>query len=150
MSDERLIRKLEEQLRDAHANNAGLRERLAEVDQREATARSLEAEANVKIRQLEQAHARQKAAESAAAAEQRKCSEAERNVLRANARVEELEARVRHLQAEVSRLHALDDRIAAAQHSADLLRSRTTKPALRRAWPSPSEERSSQGVLPTR
>jgi hypothetical protein len=38
MADDRLIQRLEEQLRDAHANNAGLREQLQEKRKVEAQA----------------------------------------------------------------------------------------------------------------
>jgi hypothetical protein len=45
--DERMIQRLEEQLRDAHAANADLRERIEEADKAHAKARSVEAESNL-------------------------------------------------------------------------------------------------------
>jgi hypothetical protein len=57
MSDERLAQRLEEQLRDAHATNAELRDRLGDVEQRERATEAKMAEANFRLSQLERAHA---------------------------------------------------------------------------------------------
>jgi chromosome segregation ATPase len=88
--DDRLIQRLEEQLRDAHSTNSDLRERLGDVEGRERAADAKVAEANVRLQQLERAHARQKAAEEDAAAAQRTGAGAEREALRARGEMEEL------------------------------------------------------------
>src|SRR2546430_6171901 len=82
MTDERLTQSLEEQLRDVHATNADLRERLAEADARDSEARTLSVRGRDALAQLEKAYAKQKAAEDAAAAARRTQENAERDVLR--------------------------------------------------------------------
>jgi len=123
MNDDRMIQRLEEQLRDAHAANAELRERVEAADKKEASARALMAEANVRAQQLEKAHAKEKAAEDNAAAAQRKCDDAERELLRARGEIEELRERYDRAQAEADQLSELNARIETARHAGDLFRA---------------------------
>jgi chromosome segregation ATPase len=120
MNDDRIVQRLEEQLRDAHATNAELRERLADVDKREREANAIRAEGILYKRQLEQAHAKQKAAENIAATAARKRDQAERELLRAKSEIEELNARLGRLQVEADALNELNVRIEAAKHAGDL------------------------------
>src|SRR5262249_37845613 len=121
MTDERLVQRLEEQLRDAHATNAGLRERVEEADRAVASANRKAAIGEIHSRQLEGAHAKQRAAEDNAAAAQRKRDDAERALLRAHGEAEELRAQLNRQQAELDVLHALSDKIAAARSVHDLI-----------------------------
>jgi hypothetical protein len=45
--DERIVQRLEEQLRDAHVTNAELRDRLGDVKKREQTANAIRAEGEI-------------------------------------------------------------------------------------------------------
>jgi chromosome segregation ATPase len=121
MADDRLVQRLEEQLRDAHSTNADLRERLGDVEQREREADARLARASFYYQQLEKAHAVQKAAEDNAAAAQRKQVEAEREALSARGEIEELHARLNRLQAEANMLNELNARVEAARHVRDLI-----------------------------
>src|SRR5947199_5918013 len=96
-NDDRVYLSLQEQLRDAHATSADLRERLGDVERREKVIDAKLSEANVIGRQLESAHAKQKAAEDNAAAAQRKCEDAEREALRARGEPEELREQLERL-----------------------------------------------------
>jgi chromosome segregation ATPase len=118
--DDRLIQRLEESLRDSHATNAELRERLEGADKAQASARSHIAEANVRLQQLERAYAKQKAAEEHSATAQRKQADAERAARELRAEKEKLHARVERLQAEADVLTDLNARIETAKHAADL------------------------------
>ena len=120
MTDDRIVQRLEEQLRDAHATNADLRERLGDIEKREQAANRVKIEGRDALAQLEKASSKQKAAEENAAAAQRKQADAERDSLRAHAELEELRERFRIVKAEADKLHALDDRVAAAGHSGEL------------------------------
>jgi hypothetical protein len=120
MTDDRIVQRLEEQLRDAHAISAGLRKQLADVEHRERAADLRHSMGVIAERQLEQAHAKQKAAEDNAAAAQRKCDDAEREALRARGELEELRERFEIVKADAERLHVLEDRISKAQHAGDL------------------------------
>jgi hypothetical protein len=44
MTDDRIVQRLEEQLRDAHATNADLRDRLGDIDKREQAANRIKIE----------------------------------------------------------------------------------------------------------
>jgi hypothetical protein len=123
MTDDRIVQRLEEQLRDAHATNADLRERLGDVEQRERAATAKLNEATVLNRQLEKSHAVRKAAEDAAAAARRKQENAERDALRARGELEKLQERFEIVQAEAHELRQLNDRIARARHAGDLFAS---------------------------
>jgi chromosome segregation ATPase len=123
MTDDRIVQRLEEQLRDAHATNADLRERLGDIEKREGAANVIRVEGRDALAQLEQASAKQKAAEDNAAAAQRKQEDAERELLRARGELEELRNRFEIVKAEADKLHALDDRVAAAGHSGELFAS---------------------------
>jgi chromosome segregation ATPase len=118
--DERMVQRLEEQLRDAHATNADLRERLGDVEARERAAHAKLAGATVISQQLERAHSKQKSAEDNAAAAQRTQTDAERELLRARGEIEELEARLSRAQSEADKLAGLNARIETANHTGDL------------------------------
>jgi hypothetical protein len=120
MADERMIRRLEEQLRHSHATNAELRERVADSEKSPKAADARAAEANVEFQQVEKLSLSLKQAENLAKASQRKREEAEQEALKLRGENVGLRTRLGNLQAEVDRLHALDDRISAARHSADL------------------------------
>lgn len=118
--DDRLVQRLEEQLRDAHSTNADLRERLGNVEQRERAADAKLSEANVRGQQPEKARAEQKAAEDNAAASQSRCAEAEREVLRACGELEEPREQLDRVQAEADALNELNTRIETTKHAGDL------------------------------
>jgi hypothetical protein len=92
MADDRMMQRLEEQLRDSHATNAELRERLADADRRAGKDQARVAEANAAIDQLERANAKRKAAETSRrrrpvgartqSARQRSCAEKTTNFAR--------------------------------------------------------------------
>ncbi len=117
---ERMIQRLEEQLTEAHSTNAGLRERLGEVELRERAADAKMNEANVHMQQLEKISAKQKAAEDNAAAAQRKCDDAESEALRTRGELEELRERFDLVKQEADTLNELNTRIEAAKHAGDL------------------------------
>jgi flagellar biosynthesis chaperone FliJ len=120
MADDRLVQRLEEQLRDAHATNADLREQLVEIKKRGAAANTLGLRGQEALEQLEKAHAKQKKAEVNAAAAQRKVSEAERELLRTRAELEELRERFDLVQLEAEELRELSARIESAKSAGDL------------------------------
>jgi hypothetical protein len=120
MSDDRLVQRLEEQLRDAHATNADLRDRLGDIGKREEAANVIRVEGRDALAQLEKAHAKQKAAEDNAAAAQRKCDDAEREALRVRGELEELRERLERVQLEADALSDLNARIETAKHVGDL------------------------------
>ena len=120
MADDRMLQRLEIQLRDAHAANAELRDRVAETERVEKAANARVAEANARLQQLEKAHAKQKAAEDNAAAAQRKQAHAERELVRARGENNELKARLECAQAEADVLNELNVRIETAKHAGDL------------------------------
>ena len=120
MTDDRIVQRLEEQLRDSHATNADLRERLGDIEKREEAANVIRVEGRDALAQLEKASAKQKAAEDNAAAAQRKCDDAEREALRANGEFEELRNRFEIVKAEADKHRALNDRIESAKHADDL------------------------------
>jgi hypothetical protein len=121
MADDRVIRRLVEQLRHSHATNAELRERVADSEKSPKAADARAAEANVEFQQVEKLSLSLKQAENLAKASQRKREEAEQEALKLRGENVGLRTRLGNLQAEVDRLHALDDRISAARRSADLL-----------------------------
>jgi hypothetical protein len=120
MADDRLVQRLEEQLRDSHATNAELRERLASWEKREYELRSIQVEGRDALAQLEKASAKQKAAEDNAAAAQRKQEDAEREALRANGELEELRNRFEIVKAEAEALNELNAHVEKARHVRDL------------------------------
>jgi chromosome segregation ATPase len=120
MNDDRMIQRLEEQLREAHATNADLRDRLEDIEARERAAGNKLSEAEIHMRQLEKSHAKQKAAEENGAEAQRKCDDAERRLLRARGEIEELHERLTRAQAEADQLSELNARIETARHAGDL------------------------------
>jgi chromosome segregation ATPase len=115
MADDRYIQILEEQLRDANATNADLRERVADIDRRKRHADARLAEANALVQQLEKAHARQKRAENVAATSRRKREDAERQVAKLSSKNEELRERLDGLQEEVDAFRELNDRVERAK-----------------------------------
>jgi hypothetical protein len=119
MSDQ-MLKHLEEQLRDAHAANAELRERVVAADDKSRTADSVFAEGIIYKRQLEKAHAKQKAAEDNAAAAQRKQVAAERDLRHANDEIEKLEGKLERAQTDADKLRGLNARIESASHAGDL------------------------------
>jgi hypothetical protein len=123
--DERLVQRLEEQLRDAHATNAGLREQLGDVEARERAAGNKLSEAEIHMRQLEKSHATQKAAEDNAAAAQRKQREAERDAREVCAVNEELHRRLKEAYDHAAELEELNEPVKRAQGVADLIGVRT-------------------------
>jgi hypothetical protein len=120
MADDRLVQRLEEQLRDSHATNADLRERLGEIKKREEAANVIRVEGRDALAQLEKASAKQKAAEDNAAAAQRKCDDAEREALRTRGALEELRERFDVVKREADELLALNAHIETAKHVRDL------------------------------
>src|ERR687884_484226 len=98
MGDDRYIANLERQLKDARAGEGAIHSRM-----------------------LEQAHARQKAAENVAATSQRKREEAERKLRAIEADLEETRARLERAEAEAGKLAELNARIEKAKHVDDLL-----------------------------
>ena len=120
MADDRLVQRLEEQLRDAHSTNADLRERLGDIEARERAAEAKLHLTNIHMRQLENAHAKQKAAQDNAAAAQRKQAEAEREALSARGEIEELRERFDRVQREADALNELNARVERANHIGDL------------------------------
>jgi hypothetical protein len=121
MSDDRMIGRLEEQLRDAHAANAELRAAKDAAERREKQANALVNEWKCRLQQLETAYAKQKAAEDNAAAAQRKQAEAEREALKFRGENDELRVRAARLQVESDALNDLNARIEAATHVRDLI-----------------------------
>jgi chromosome segregation ATPase len=120
MADDRLVQRLEEQLRDSHATNADLRERLGDIKKREEAANVIRVEGRDALAQLERASAKQKAAEEHAAAAQRRCDDAEREALRACGEFEELRERLERVQLEADALSDLNARVEKARHVGDL------------------------------
>jgi uncharacterized protein (DUF3084 family) len=121
--NDRMIAHLEGQLVNAHAENADLRKRVVEVEEKLGTRSAIEAEAERRRSAMEKAHTKQKAAEENAAAAQRKCEGPEREALRARSDLEELRDRFEIVKTEADRLHALEDPIAQAKHVSDLFSS---------------------------
>ncbi len=120
MTDDRIVQRLEEQLRDAHATNADLRERLGDIKKREEAANVIRVEGRDALAQLEKVSAKQKAAEDNAAAAQHKCDDAEREALRARGDLEELRERMERVQVEADALSDLKARVEKARHVGDL------------------------------
>jgi hypothetical protein len=120
LNDNRMFQRLEEQLRDAHAANAELRERVAEADKIELAARAKASEAAGALLQLEKAHARQKAAEGRAAEAERKAAAAEQQVVHFQGKLEEAHALLEAVRADARILTDLNERIANAQHAGHL------------------------------
>jgi PAB1-binding protein PBP1 len=121
MADDRIIARLEEQLRDAHAANAELRERLAAADRRVSEASAVKAASNEAIAQFEKACARQKAAEDRAAVSQRKRADAERAARKLEVANEELRVQLAKVFSDVARLEELNEKVKQAQHVGDLI-----------------------------
>jgi hypothetical protein len=124
MTDDRIVQRLEEQLRDAHSTNADLRERLGDIEARERAANDKLGLAEIHMRQLESVHAKQKSAEDNAGAAQRKCDDAEREALRARGELEELRNRFEIVKAEADALSDLNVRVEKAKHVEDLFSPR--------------------------
>jgi hypothetical protein len=120
LNDDRMVQRLEEQLRDAHATNAGLRERVAEADKIELAARAKASEAAGALLQLEKAHARQKAAEDRAAAAERKAAAAEQQAAHLQGKLEEANELLDAVRTDARILTDLNERIANAQHAGHL------------------------------
>jgi hypothetical protein len=110
--DDRMIQRLEEQLRDSHATNADLRERLAESEDRARVAGITATRGREALEQLEKAHAKQ-----------RKQYDAEREALKLRGRNEELEAQPSRAQAEADQFAGLNARIEMSKHARDLFAS---------------------------
>ncbi len=60
MTDDRIVQRLEEQLRDAHATNADLRERLGDIKKLEEAANVIRVEGRDALAQLEKVSANRK------------------------------------------------------------------------------------------
>jgi chromosome segregation ATPase len=118
--DDRVIQRLEEQLRDSHATNADLRERLGDVEKRERAANTTQLRGQEALAQAESLYAKLKKAEDHAAAAQRKSAEADRELLRTRAELEELQVRFEKVQEEAVGLNELNARIKTAKHAGDL------------------------------
>ena len=125
MADDRLVQRLEEGLRDAHATNAELREQLGDIEARERAATAKLNEATILNRQLEKSHAKQKAAGENAAAAQRKQREAERDARELCAANEELHRQLKKAYDHAAELEDLNERVKRAQGVADLIGVRT-------------------------
>jgi DNA replication protein DnaC len=116
MADDRLIQRLEEQLRDAHAANAELRERLAEADRQAKRDNYRAVEGKAALDQLERANAKRKAVENVAKTATRKREEAKREAAKLRGQNEELREHLERAQAEADRLNELNARIETAKH----------------------------------
>jgi hypothetical protein len=104
--DPRLREHLETQLRDANATNHDLRTRIGEAERNEQTANARAATGVMAERALEQAHAKQKAAEDEAAVARRKLeAAAELELVRARGEVAELRERLSNAEREADRPH---------------------------------------------
>jgi hypothetical protein len=120
MTDERIVQRLQEQLVSTHAENAALRKRVVEVEEIEGKQKQHKTMVEAHLHEIENAYAKQKAAEDAAAAARRKQEAAEHEALRARGELEELRERFEFVKADADRLHVLEDRIAKAKHAGDL------------------------------
>lgn len=121
--DDRLIHRLEEQLRDAHATNGELRERLLAQEKDEQKARSIRSEFETVQGALAKAHAERKAAENAAAAALRKQKEAEREASHLREDNEQLQEKLTLAREQLDQLNELNMKIEAAKEVADLFTS---------------------------
>jgi chromosome segregation ATPase len=123
MADERLIQRLEEQLRDAHATTADLREQLSSAEkfyaEYHATRRALEAQRQ----SFDDVGAAKDAAVRNAAAAQRKAKDAQMARLRAEEKTERLEDELGRASVELDRLRRLEDAIEKATGIEDLFGS---------------------------
>src|SRR5215218_1761945 len=120
-TDERMMQRLEEQLRDSHSANADLRERLDAADRRAKKDQARVAEANAAIDQLEQANAKRKAAESVAKAATRKREEARREAVKLRGENERLRQQLERAQSEADVLNELNAHIESARDVHDLI-----------------------------
>src|SRR5919204_436140 len=121
MTDDRLIDRINAELREGHATNGELREQLIvaqkqirqQGDVRDALSQLQEARAETE--------AQRKAAEGKAAAAIRKLREKEHELFAAQDKIEELEAELERVGSERDEFLALDERIAKAKGISDLL-----------------------------
>jgi len=115
------MQRLEEQLRDAHATNARLRENNAQLVNQAQENQVRVGRAGELEFQLEQASLKLKQAESLTSAAVRKQRKAEADLVDAEARIEELERRASSLQERADLLAELEIKIADAKSAKDLL-----------------------------
>jgi hypothetical protein len=118
--DDRIVQRLEEQLRDTHSTNADLRERLVESEKKALADRTLGLRGEEALAQVEKVYAKQKRAEVNAAAAQRKQADTQRELLRTRADLEELQVRFEKVRQEAVALNELNTRIETAKHAGDL------------------------------
>lgn len=121
--DHRMIQRLEDQLRDAHAANGDLRGRLLAQEKDGKKADAIRSEFDTVQGALAKAHSERKAAESNAVAAQRKQQEAERKLANAQEEIENLRADLERSQAEADKLLELNARIETAKDVGDLFGS---------------------------
>jgi len=121
MADERMIQRLEEQLRDAHATNAELREDRQRLEDLGKNSSALSVELSRTRKAFNEVVAAKDAAEKNAAAAQREAKEAESARLSAEEKVERLEGALGHVRAEAERLSELNARVEQAKSIHDLV-----------------------------
>jgi hypothetical protein len=120
MTEDRLIQRLEEQLRDAHATNAELRERMDYAKRSAAEAGAARVEALAKADFAEKLALRLKQSENLTKSAQRKRQEAESKLLRSQEEKDALRERLDLLQREADVLSEPNARIETAKHIHDL------------------------------
>jgi chromosome segregation ATPase len=121
MADDRLIRRLEEQLRDAHATNADLRERLQEKRKIEAQAAYDVSKVGQLENQVERFSVKLKAAEQNAYASDRKLKKAESEVRYLEEQLSTVSAERDRAKAEAYELNELNARVESAKSIRDLV-----------------------------
>ena len=120
MADERLIQRLEEQLRDAHASNGELRERLLAQEQDQQKVREIESEFTTVQGALDKAHADRKAAQKDAVAAEKNVRAAERKLRHAKEEIENLTAERDRAREEAEELAELNAKVETAKGVRDL------------------------------
>jgi chromosome segregation ATPase len=120
MTDDRLIQRLEEQLRDAHATNADLREKLNEKLKLESMAAVYHSETGQLREQLERNCVKLKAAQQNAVGAERRVKAAEREVRDIGERFAKLEAERDAIREEARELAELNAKVETAKGVSDL------------------------------
>jgi hypothetical protein len=120
MTDERIVQRLQEELVNTHAENHALRKRVVEVEEIEGKQKQHKTMVEAHLHEIENAYAKQKAAEDAAAAARRKQEAAEHEALRARGELEELQKRFEIVKREADALSDLNARVEKARHVGDL------------------------------
>jgi chromosome segregation ATPase len=120
VENEPMVRRLEEQLRDAHAANAELRASKDDLGKQLQKFRQEGTEALRRLQQVEEISLKLKQAESFAQAAARKQRDAEAEACRLSDENEELQALLDALRAEAEQLTELNLKVQSAKHVGDL------------------------------